>query len=120
MASRLKMRKRVRGVVAAAPDIPTYQTDPEIGRRTADTAFIIRAIGVRGGGESEGVVLRVPAYGTAATAPFFETGAVEDMLAEDCEETGCLVHALEADRTGREFDKGRCRRRQRFGGEGRC
>ena len=43
--------------------------------------------------------------GTAATLPFLETGAVEDVLAEDGEETGCVVHAFEAHGAGGKFDK---------------
>jgi hypothetical protein len=43
-------------------------------------------------------------YGTAASTPFLETGAVEDVLARDGEETGCVVHAFETYWAGREFD----------------
>jgi hypothetical protein len=46
----------------------------------------------------------VSTYGTAASTPFLETGAVEDMLAGDGEEAGCVVHAFETYGAGREFD----------------
>jgi hypothetical protein len=35
---------------------------------------------------------------------------VEEVLAEDCEEAGCVVHALEADWTCRKLDEGVCGR----------
>lgn len=41
---------------------------------------------------------------TAGPTPFLQTGAVEEMLAEDCDEPGCVVHAFEADGAGRKFD----------------
>jgi hypothetical protein len=37
--------------------------------------------------------------GTAISSPFLETVAVEDVLARDCEEAGCVVHSFEADGT---------------------
>lgn len=40
--------------------------------------------------------------------PLLKTGAVEEMLAEDCEKAGCIVHALEADGTCWQFDEGVC------------
>lgn len=66
------------------------------------------------------ILLRVPAHRAAATAPLLQTGAVEDMLAEYCEEAGGLVHALKADRAGGEFDERRGGWSNGFlGGEGR-
>lgn len=46
--------------------------------------------------------------GTAASFPLLETVAVEDVLAGDGEETGGVIHALEADGTGRELDEVGC------------
>lgn len=48
----------------------------------------------------------MPADGTAGAAPFLQTGAVEDVLAEDGEEAGGVVHAFEAYGAGGEFDEG--------------
>ena len=42
---------------------------------------------------------------TAAPIPFLETG-VEEVLAEDCEEASCFVHALEVYGAGGEFNEG--------------
>jgi len=42
--------------------------------------------------------------GTAASSPFLETVAVEDVLAGNGEEAGCVVHSLEADGTCWQFD----------------
>ena len=46
-------------------------------------------------------VLGVATDGAAAAQPFLETGAVEDVLAEDCEEASGFIHAFEADGTSR-------------------
>ena len=53
--------------------------------------------------EGEGGV-GVAADGTATAFPFLETGAVEDVLAENCEEASGFVHAFEADGAGGKFD----------------
>ena len=65
-------------------------------------------------------LLGIPTYGTAASAPFLEAGAVEDVLTEDGKKSGGFVHALEADGAGRELDQGGCRRGERFIGAGGC
>jgi len=36
----------------------------------------------------------VSAHGTAAAGPFLKTGAVEDVLANDCQEAGGFVHTF--------------------------
>lgn len=63
-------------------------------------------------------LLGIPTYGTAASAPFLEAGAVEDVLTEDGKKAGGFVHALEADGAGGELDQGGRRGCERFGRAG--
>lgn len=58
----------------------------------------------------------VAADGAASTRPFLQTGAVENVLAEDGEETGCFVHTFEANRAGWQLDQGGRAGSNRFGG----
>ena len=101
----------VAAFVAAAAYAAAYKTDPEIVDGVADAAeggfaTAERGIGwvvgvggcICGGRESERRVC-VSTYWTAASLPFLETVAVEDVLAWDCEQAGCIVHSLEANGT---------------------
>lgn len=45
---------------------------------------------------------------TAAAAPLLQTGAVEEVLAKDCDESGRVIHAFKADGAGGEFNEGGC------------
>lgn len=106
------MRVRVRVVVPPAPDVAADEADPEVRGRGADGAGGVGqggggGSGVRGGagiGEGRAGGLAEAAHGAAGAPPFLEAGAVEDVLAEDGQEAGCFVHALEADGAGGEFD----------------
>jgi hypothetical protein len=106
----LIMLLRMPALIPSTPYIATYQTNPKIIRRVAHLAEIEvprRRRDAEGGGEG-GERLHVPTDGASATAPFGEAGAVEDVLAEDGQEAGGVVHALEADGAGGEFDQGGC------------
>lgn len=78
------MCKGVRAVVASATYVSADEADPEIQLRVADAA-LCRFITAEGSALAilPEVVLCVSAYGTAATFPFLETCAVEDVLADD-------------------------------------
>lgn len=78
------MGKGVRTVVASATYVSADETDPEIQLRVTDATFC-RFITAEGPALAilPEVVLRVSAHGTAATFPFLETCAVEDVLADD-------------------------------------
>ena len=62
--------------------------------------------------------LRIPTHGTAASAPFLEAGAVENVLTEDCKKAGGFVHALKADRARGKLNQGGCWGCERFGRAG--
>lgn len=107
-------------LVAATPHVPADEADPQV---LGTVTHLAQIEVVRGGCEAEGRAervggLHVAAHGTAGAAPFLEAGAVEDVLAEDSEETGGFVHALEADGAGGEFDEGGGGGREGLEGEG--
>ena len=85
MARLRVVHESVRGVVPPAPNVSTYQADPEISVGTADGAFVeIGLASVIKGLLMAllcGPVLSKAADRTAGAAPFQETGAVENMLA---------------------------------------
>ena len=113
-------------VIAAAADIAANEAHPEVGFGAADAAFVERGLNFGGAAAAAGpgalakagFVLGVAADGAAGATPFLEAVAVEDVLAEDGEETGGFVHALKADGAGGEFDEGRGGWGVGFGGAG--
>ena len=106
----------VSAAISSTSYLPAYETDPEIFRAVADRAQ--RGISCAEREFVGGIVRRlccecqrgvgISTYGTASSLPFLQAGAVEEVLAEDREEAGCVVHALEADGAGGEFDEGMC------------
>ena len=127
MGGVFEMGVRMFSFVATAADPSTDQTLPETGCGTACFAFewdilvvvvvddFVFAVGqeevflgfgfvIGFGAAGTEVVVGVATDGTATAGPLFETGAVEDVLAEDGEESGSFVHAFEADGAGGEFD----------------
>ena len=105
------MAEGVSGIVSSTAYIATDEADPQIGIRAADAAFVetdlfSQACAVEYSFPKTEIILGVAAYGTAGSAPFLKTGAVEDMLAENCKQTRGFVHTLEADGASRQFDQG--------------
>lgn len=115
------MAEGVSRVVSPTAYIAADEADPQVGIRMADPAFIEAAIisqarVIMYPFPKTKVVLSVAAYGTAGSTPFLKTGAVEDMLAEDSQETCGFVHALKTDRAGGQFDQRWSGRSVWFGG----
>ena len=105
------MAEGVSGIVSSTAYIATDEADPQIGIRAADAAFIetnlfSQVCAVEHPFPKTEIILGVAAYGTAGSAPLLKTGAVEDMLAKDREETRGFVHTLEADGASRQLDQG--------------
>ena len=90
-------------VIPATSYVAADEADPEILIGAADAAQVFGVVGRSAGTDTAwyAVVLGVAADGATATSPFFEAGAVEDVLAENGEEAGGLVHTLETDWTCR-------------------
>ena len=103
------MGESMSGIVAATAHDAADETNPKVGVGATDGALVQTGGFILGGcgvvaerpfvNRRQGSV-RVAADWAAGTFPFLETGAVEDVLAEDGEEAGRFVHAFKADGTG--------------------
>ena len=99
------MAKGVSGIISSTAYITADEADPQISIRAADATFVEasvfpQACAVLCPFSKTEVILGVAADGTARSTPLLKTGAVEDMLAEDCEETCRFIHTLEANGAG--------------------
>jgi hypothetical protein len=83
-------------IIPAAADIAADKADPQVDVGVADAAFNVSVVERKTLARLAKVVLCVATYRAAATLPLLETGAVEDMLAYDGEETCGFVHSLQA------------------------
>ena len=92
------MRESVGEIVAAAAHMSADEADPEVSISVAGLTVIRCGMIIFGAIEKRfcgrQAVLRVSADWTTAASPFLETAAVEDMLAQDCEEACTFVHAF--------------------------
>lgn len=95
------MAKGVSGIISSTAYIAADEADPQISIGATDATFIEasvlpKACAVLCPLSKPKIILGVTADRTARSTPLLETGAVEDVLAEDCEETCRFVHTLEA------------------------
>ncbi len=104
--------------IPSTPHFATYQTLPQTRVNMAYFAFkgpVVDFVFVRIHALEFGrtktrrkVVVSISADWTSTTRPFLEARAVKYVLAGNSQKTSRFVHAFQADRAGRQFDKGGC------------
>jgi hypothetical protein len=83
-------------IVSSTSYIAADETDPEVDIRVAYAAFSVFVIKWKALACLAEVVLRVATYGTPTTLPLLEARTMEDVLANDSEQAGGLVHPFQA------------------------